>query len=182
MNLGYVRISTQKQSLNTSLENQRNKINDYCKLHDLPLDNIFEEIDSGGNDNRIVFNKLKELIQNELINTIIIYTFIGAIHWQWQHKKSTVLYTIHSFHHQYDKILLPSIGNAVRTMEFISAYLLPFIIAAYLLRPNEISFIIPIGISLGTKLFAESSKENYKKYVLYFLIIVSIFGLVRVSI
>lgn len=73
MNLGYVRISTQKQSLNTSLENQRNKINDYCKLHDLPLDNIFEEIDSGGNDDRIVFNKLKELIQNELINTIIIY-------------------------------------------------------------------------------------------------------------
>ena len=51
-----------------------------------------------------------------------------------------------SFHHQYDKILLPSIGNAVSTMEFISAYLLPFIIAAYFLRPNEISFIIPIGI------------------------------------
>ena len=37
MNLGYVRISTQKQSLNTSLENQRNKINDYCKLNDYNL-------------------------------------------------------------------------------------------------------------------------------------------------
>tara|TARA_A100001015_G_scaffold320752_1_gene448329 strand:- start:1398 stop:2153 length:756 start_codon:yes stop_codon:yes gene_type:complete len=49
-------------------------------------------------------------------------------------------------------------------------------------RTLPLIFIIPIGISLGTKLFAESSKENYKKYVLYFLIIVSIFGLVRVSI
>jgi len=49
-------------------------------------------------------------------------------------------------------------------------------------RTLPLIFIVPIGISLGTKLFAESSKENYKKYVLYFLIIVSIFGLVRVSI
>jgi sterol desaturase/sphingolipid hydroxylase (fatty acid hydroxylase superfamily) len=60
--------------------------------------------------------------------------------------KSTRLYTIHSFHHQYDKVLLPSIGNAVSTMEFLMAYLTPFIIAAYLLKPNEISFVIPIGI------------------------------------
>jgi len=34
-------------------------------------------------------------------------------------------------------------------------------------------------VFLGTKLFTGSSKENYKKYVLYFLIVVSIFGLIR---
>ena len=73
MIIGYTRISTQKQSTNTSLHNQENKINDYCKLHDLPLDNIFKEIDSGGNDNRIVFTQIKELIKNKLISTIIIY-------------------------------------------------------------------------------------------------------------
>ncbi len=39
--------------------------------------------------------------------------------------------------------------------------------------------IIPVGVMLGTKLFKESSNESYKKYILYFLIIVSIFGLVR---
>ena len=49
-------------------------------------------------------------------------------------------------------------------------------------RTLPLIFIVPIGVSLGTKFFAGSSKENYKRYVLYFLIIISIFGLIRVSI
>ena len=48
-----------------------------------------------------------------------------------------------------------------------------------LYRSVPLIFIIPLGVFLGTKLFNESSRENYKKYVLYFLIIVSIFGLFR---
>tara|TARA_B100001121_G_C18508391_1_gene535426 strand:+ start:79 stop:834 length:756 start_codon:yes stop_codon:yes gene_type:complete len=47
------------------------------------------------------------------------------------------------------------------------------------LRSIPLFFIIPIGILLGTKLFKDSSKENYKKYVLYFLILISAFGLIR---
>tara|TARA_B100000674_G_scaffold477103_1_gene472035 strand:+ start:176 stop:931 length:756 start_codon:yes stop_codon:yes gene_type:complete len=46
-------------------------------------------------------------------------------------------------------------------------------------RTLPLIFIIPIGVSVGSKYFAGSSKENYKKYVLYFLIIISIFGLTR---
>ncbi len=46
-------------------------------------------------------------------------------------------------------------------------------------RTLPLIFIIPIGVSLGTKLFADSSKESYKKYVLYFLIIISIFGFIK---
>ena len=46
-------------------------------------------------------------------------------------------------------------------------------------RTFPLIFLVPIGVFLGTKLFKESSKENYKRYVLYFLIIVSIFGLIR---
>ena len=46
-------------------------------------------------------------------------------------------------------------------------------------RTLPLMLIIPIGVFFGTKLFKESSKENYRKYVLYFLIIVSIFGLGR---
>ena len=48
-----------------------------------------------------------------------------------------------------------------------------------ILRTVPLIFIVPIGVFLGTKLFTGSSKENYKKYVLYFLIVVSIFGLIR---
>ena len=42
--------------------------------------------------------------------------------------------------------------------------------------------IVPIGVFMGTKLFKGSTKESYKKYVLYFLIIISIFGLIRASV
>ena len=49
-------------------------------------------------------------------------------------------------------------------------------------RTLPLIFIVPIGVSFGTKLFSESSKADYRKYVLYFLIIVSIFGLIRVTI
>ncbi len=47
-------------------------------------------------------------------------------------------------------------------------------------RSIPLIFIVPIGVLLGTKLFKDSSQENYKKYVLYFLIVISIFGLIRV--
>ena len=44
-------------------------------------------------------------------------------------------------------------------------------------RSLPLFFVIPIGIFLGTKFFKESSKANYKKYILYFLIVISILGL-----
>ena len=49
-------------------------------------------------------------------------------------------------------------------------------------RTLPLILVIPIGVYIGTKLFTGSSKENYKKYVLYFLILVSIFGIIRISI
>ena len=48
-----------------------------------------------------------------------------------------------------------------------------------LYRTLALIFIVPIGVSIGTKFFKGSSNESYKKYVLYFLIIISIFGLIR---
>ena len=48
-----------------------------------------------------------------------------------------------------------------------------------LYRSLPLLFIIPIGVSLGTRLFKDSSRNDYKKYVLYFLIIISFFGLAK---
>tara|TARA_B000000565_G_scaffold250689_1_gene223510 strand:- start:722 stop:859 length:138 start_codon:yes stop_codon:yes gene_type:complete len=39
--------------------------------------------------------------------------------------------------------------------------------------------IVPIGVFMGTRLFKGSTKESYKKYVLYFLIVISFFGLIK---
>lgn len=52
----------------------------------------------------------------------------------------------HNFHHKFDKHIIPSIGNAVSTEEYLIAYICPFVIGAYLFHPNEISFVIPIGL------------------------------------
>ena len=46
-------------------------------------------------------------------------------------------------------------------------------------RSIPLFFIIPVGVSIGTKFFKKSSEKDYKKYILYFLIVISIFGLIR---
>jgi len=56
----------------------------------------------------------------------------------------TRLYKFHRFHHKFDKRLIPSLGNAVSVEEFVLAYMIPFIIGAYITNPSEISMIIPL--------------------------------------
>ena len=51
----------------------------------------------------------------------------------------------HEFHHQYETFIIPSVGNAVSSGEFLIAYVAPFILGAAIIRPNEITFMIPIG-------------------------------------
>ena len=46
-------------------------------------------------------------------------------------------------------------------------------------RSIPLFFIIPVGVLIGTKFFKNSSKKDYKRYILYFLIVVSGFGLMR---
>jgi len=73
MNIGYARISTLKQSEGTSLDYQKQKIKEFCNLHDISLDKIHTEIDSGSNDNREVLCFIKELIKNNILNTLIVW-------------------------------------------------------------------------------------------------------------
>ncbi len=50
---------------------------------------------------------------------------------------------------------------------------------SFLFRTLPLILIVPIGVFMGTKLFKGSTKENYKKYVLYFLIFISFIGLIK---
>ena len=102
MIIGYTRISTQRQSDGTSLDNQNQKINDYCNLHDLQLSNVFSEIDSGGNDDRKVLSEIKNMIENPFlkeppIKTIIVFkldrlgrTMLGSLQFIEFCKKNNV--------------------------------------------------------------------------------------------
>tara|TARA_Y100000294_G_C8511217_1_gene318898 strand:- start:261 stop:527 length:267 start_codon:yes stop_codon:yes gene_type:complete len=71
--LGYSRVSSQNQSNNSSLEYQSQKISEYCSLNDLELAKVFTEVDSGGNNDRQVLCSIKELIQNDCVDTLIVW-------------------------------------------------------------------------------------------------------------
>ena len=53
-------------------------------------------------------------------------------------------------------------------------------IALYRVLP--LILVLPIGIYIGNKFFVKSREETYRKFVFYFLIIISIFGIIKVAI
>jgi uncharacterized membrane protein YfcA len=49
-----------------------------------------------------------------------------------------------------------------------------------LYRVLPLILVLPIGIYIGNKFFVKSREETYRKFVFYFLIIISIFGITKV--
>jgi sterol desaturase/sphingolipid hydroxylase (fatty acid hydroxylase superfamily) len=70
------------------------------------------------------------------------------------------LYKYHKFHHKFDKVLVPSLGNAVSSEEYIMAYLFPFILGSYLTNPSELTFIIPILITVVLNMMIHCQELN----------------------
>ena len=71
--IGYSRVSSVNQSLKTSLPYQTQKIQEYCQLNELKLTDVLCETDSGGNDDRQVLGCIKEMIENQVVDTLIVY-------------------------------------------------------------------------------------------------------------
>ena len=86
------------------------------------------------------------LINMIIFNTIIIYTFIGAIHWQWLQKDGSTIYTIHGF--------VPSLVSFVITiltlLEFQKDSLLMYLII-FLLIQLMLDFICYLNNKLDYK-------------------------------
>jgi uncharacterized protein len=49
-------------------------------------------------------------------------------------------------------------------------------------RAFTLIIVLPIGIFIGNKFFVKSKEETYRKFVFYFLILISIFGITKVLI
>lgn len=75
MNKGYgiCRVSSVSQSDNTSLKNQKKKIEQYSELNDVKLVEIIEEIYTGTTSNRDSLNHIKELVEKGECDTIVVY-------------------------------------------------------------------------------------------------------------
>lgn len=73
--IGYMRVSTEEQAREgISLENQKAKIQAYCKLHDFELDDIIEDAGKSGKDlNREGIQALIERVKGRGIDAVIVY-------------------------------------------------------------------------------------------------------------
>jgi DNA invertase Pin-like site-specific DNA recombinase len=73
--IGYVRVSTEEQAREgISLENQKAKIQAYCKLHDFELDDIIEDAGKSGKDlNREGVKAIIQRIKERGIDAVIVY-------------------------------------------------------------------------------------------------------------
>lgn len=73
--VGYCRVSSESQVDNTSIENQVEKIKDYCKLYNIELVKMF--IDGGesgsGTDKRKAYNDMMDYVKENNINGVIVY-------------------------------------------------------------------------------------------------------------
>jgi site-specific DNA recombinase len=76
MNLiGYVRISSESQEDNTSIETQVEGIENYCKAKGWNLVQIFVDVCSGKDFNRPEFTKMMEMINKDEINGVMVFKY-----------------------------------------------------------------------------------------------------------
>jgi sterol desaturase/sphingolipid hydroxylase (fatty acid hydroxylase superfamily) len=75
------------------------------------------------------------------------------------------LYKIHSFHHRFDKLILPSTGFAVSHSEFLIAYASPLVIASILIHPSEASFLSAISLISLFNLFIHCQELRTMKWI-----------------
>lgn len=69
-NILYCRVSSTKQK--DDLEKQKQILSDFCNTNGYIIDEIYSEIASGMNEDRIEFNKLIDLVINEEVENIYI--------------------------------------------------------------------------------------------------------------
>ena len=64
--------------------------------------------------------------------------------------RNNKLFNYHKFHHQFDTLVSPSLGNAVTQMEFCIAYICPLFIGAVIFRPSELTYVCVVTtVGLG---------------------------------
>ena len=56
------------------------------------------------------------------------------------------LYWMHSYHHKFKSIVLPSAANAVSIWEYTIAYVFPFFLAGWMLKPDRATLLIALKL------------------------------------
>ena len=64
-------------------------------------------------------------------------------------------------------MLVPSLGNAVSVEEYMMAYLFPFIFGSYLTNPSELTFVVPILITVVLNMMIHCQELNNLIYLFF---------------
>lgn len=95
----------------------------------------------------IDYSILKHELSFSMYNflALILIQNIGYFFAHKEMHRNNKLYWMHNFHHKFDKLTIPSTGNAVTHAEFIFAYIIPISCGALIIKPNEFEFLSSIG-------------------------------------
>ncbi|MBL7046701.1 MAG: recombinase family protein [Candidatus Marinimicrobia bacterium] len=72
MNIALVRVSSLSQQKNTSLEQQKTRIQAYCQFNDLHVDKVIEEVESGAKETREGLELLRSLVDTGIVKRVIV--------------------------------------------------------------------------------------------------------------
>tara|TARA_B100001996_G_scaffold284216_1_gene224532 strand:- start:4476 stop:5195 length:720 start_codon:yes stop_codon:yes gene_type:complete len=109
--------------------------------------------------------------KDPIVTSTVHISFIIVIHsggYWYAHSlmHTRFLWSIHRFHHTYSNYVTPVVAMAVSPMEYILAYMLPFIVASWAVRPSHLELLISAGIiSLCNLIIHSPSLDYLSKYI-----------------
>jgi len=98
---------------------------------------------------RVVYTSQAGLTLWEQVQSVIGILVLESLFYYFIHKafhEYRSLYWMHSFHHKFNDVVLPSTACAVSIAEFSIAYMLPIVAGSHIMKADRISGIIASGI------------------------------------
>lgn len=105
-----------------------------------------------------------------IINTSVLL-LTQNVFYHYAHKYMHIIPNIrwmHDFHHKYLETT-PTIGNAVTMSEFQIAYILPFLIGSFIVKPSPIDLQISIFIISTLNMFIHTQELKNLNFIDYFV-------------
>ena len=75
--------------------------------------------------------------------------------------KVKCLRPIHRDHHRFKNEVMPTAANAVSAQEFLIAYMMPFFVATFVLRPSKISLDAAVTVVSAANLFVHTPSFDH---------------------
>jgi len=95
--------------------------------------------------NRFVINPISDFSLTSSSIIVLTHNFLYFKIHKYVHQNKK-LYWIHEFHHEFDKLIIPSVANAVSISEFLIMYTTPLLPGLILTSASEKTLIVSVGI------------------------------------